>query len=131
MLSVTSVSSGGDSPAAPVIRTGSDGRLRFAPEHREALLDAFAHSGMSAMAFAAQHGVKYPTFIAWLRLRRERVQSGHAADGPAFAEVVFDRSLTAPTHEAPLRVHLPGGAVLELACAACVPLAVELINALR
>ena len=57
--------------ATAVIRTGSDGRLRFDLRHREALLEAFQASGQTAMAFARQHGVKYQTFIAWQRKRRE------------------------------------------------------------
>ena len=60
---MVSSSSAPDPSTAPVIRAGSDGRLRFDPAHREALLDAFERGGTSAMAFARDHGVKYPTFI--------------------------------------------------------------------
>jgi transposase-like protein len=54
-----------------VIRSGSDGRLRFTPEQRDSILVAFDRCGVSAMAFARQHGLKYQTFISWLRKRRE------------------------------------------------------------
>jgi hypothetical protein len=41
--------------AASIIRTGTDGRLCFAPQQREAMLDAFAASGQSALAFSKEH----------------------------------------------------------------------------
>jgi transposase-like protein len=75
------------SPDTTIIRTGSDGRLRYTPAQRGELLEAFDRSGLSAMAFSRQHGVSYQTFIAWLRKRR---QSGEALPPgvPAFAEVM-------------------------------------------
>ncbi len=54
-----------------VIRNGSDGRLRFTPEQQDSILAAFNRCGVSAMAFARQHGLNYQTFISWLRKRRE------------------------------------------------------------
>jgi hypothetical protein len=109
-----------------IIRTGRDGRLRFTPEQRRDLLAAFDRGGQSAMAFARGHGVHYQTFIAWLRKRRE---SGHpAAACPAFAEVVLDQ---APGSGPPLRVTLPCGSLIEIASRAGLPLAVELLTALR
>ena len=47
-----------------IIRTGSDGRLRYTPAQRGELLEAFDRSGLSAMAFSRQHGICYQTFIA-------------------------------------------------------------------
>lgn len=58
--------------AASIIRTGTDGRLCCDPQQRETMLDAFEASGQSALAFARSHGVKYQTFVSWLRKRRER-----------------------------------------------------------
>ena len=90
MLSSPSAPAPSD-PSATVIRAGSDGRLRFDPAHREALLDAFERGGTSAMAFARDHGVKYPTFIAWLNKRRaRREEAAGAVDRPAFAEVLLE-----------------------------------------
>jgi transposase-like protein len=109
-----------------IIRTGRDGRLRFTPEQRRELLAAFDRSGQSAMAFARDHGVHYQTFIAWLRKRRE---SGTLPlTGPAFAEVLIDPAAHAA---APLRVILPCGSVVEVSSRAAIPLAVELLTALR
>jgi hypothetical protein len=49
-----------------LIRTGSDGRLRYTPHQRLALLEAFDRGGMSAMSFTRLHGIQYQTFIAWM-----------------------------------------------------------------
>ena len=70
-----------------IIRTGSDGRLRYSPDQRQALLDAFDRSGMSAMSFTRQHGVHYQTSIAWIRKRRQN-SSQSEIEGPGFAEVI-------------------------------------------
>ena len=126
-----SSSSAPDPSAAPVIRAGSDGRLRFDPAHREALLDAFERGGTSAMAFARDHGVKYPTFIAWLNKRRaRREETAGAADRPSFAEVLLETSAR-PSTAAPLRVVLPCGSAIEIGHRAALPLAVELLASLR
>jgi hypothetical protein len=124
-------SSSAPDPSATVIRAGSDGRLRFDPAHREALLDAFERGGTSAMAFARDHGVKYPTFIAWLNKRRaRREETAGAVDRPAFAEVLLESSARLST-SAPLRVLLPCGSIVEIGHRAALPLAVELLASLR
>lgn len=111
-----------------IIRTGSDGRLRYTPAQRGELLDAFDRSGLSAMAFSRQHGICYQTFIAWLRKRR---QSGEALPPgiPAFAEVMLQEA--PPSPGAALRIVLPCGTALEVASRAALPLAAELLQTLR
>ena len=74
------------SVSSTIIRTGIDGRLRFTPDQRQALLDAYDSSGTTAMAFARGQGVHYSTFIAWLRKRREHPGMPEAS-AHAFAEV--------------------------------------------
>ena len=113
---------------APVIRSGRDGRLCFDPSHREALLNSFEGSGMSAMAFAAQHGVKYPTFMAWRKKRRLNAD-GNPQDGPAFAEVMVN--VPASSSGEALRVVLPCGTSIEITGRASLTLAAELIRSLR
>ena len=54
-----------------IIRTGRDGRSAYSRAQRQNLLDAYDRSGLSAMSFSGQHGVRYQTFIAWLRKRRQ------------------------------------------------------------
>jgi transposase-like protein len=111
-----------------IIRTGSDGRLRYSPDQRQELLDAFERSGLSAMAFSKQHGVCYQTFIAWLRKRRpcgEILTPG----APAFAEVMLQNP--PPPQGSALRIVLPCGTLLEVASRAALPLAAELLQSLR
>lgn len=82
------------------------------------------------MAFARQHGVKYQTFIVWLRKRREDVRSTASGPKQAFAEVlVADKPSACAT--AALRMILPCGTVVEIASRAALPLAVELVTTLR
>ena len=115
---------------AAIIRTASDGRLRFTPTQRQELLDAYNRSGLTAMAFARGHGVCYQTFIAWQRKRREQLTIPPTHSGQAFAEVlVTDRQLACPS--AALRVILPCGSIIEIASRAAVPLAIELLSTLR
>ncbi len=122
-----------ESPSpSSIIRTGSDGRLRFTPDQRQSLLDAYDASGMTAMAFARGHGLHYSTFIAWLRKRCEHPVSPEVS-AHAFAEVLFDSPDTSSSSSpvAALRILLPGGAVIEVGSCAALPLAVELLTALR
>jgi transposase-like protein len=111
-----------------IIRTGSDGRLRYSPDQRQALLDAFDRSGMSAMGFTRQHGVHYQTFIAWIRKRRQN--SGSEIEGPEFAEVLLSGREPAPPAGG-LRIVLPCGTALEVTSRAALPLAAELLQTLR
>jgi transposase-like protein len=118
------------SSPSTIIRTGSDGRLRFTRDQRQALLDAYDSSGLSAMAFARGHGVHYQTFVAWLRKRREQACPPDASS-PAFAEVLFTSPEPGTTTAHALRILLPCGAVIEVGSCAALPLAVELLTALR
>jgi len=118
-----------DPTDSSIIRTGSDGRLRYSPDQRQALLDAFDRSGMSAMSFSREHGVHYQTFIAWIRKRRQK-SSPSEIEGPGFAEVLLNGREPAPPTGG-LRIVLPCGAMLEVGSRAALPLAVELLNTLR
>ena len=40
----------------PIVKTDVLGRIKIDPKHREAMLDAFELSGMSASAFALEQG---------------------------------------------------------------------------
>jgi hypothetical protein len=117
------------SATSSIIRTGSDGRLRYTAGQRQTLLDAFDRSGMSAMCFARQHGVQYQTFIAWIRKRRQNTTPSEI-EGPGFAEVLLNDRQPAPSAGG-LRIVLPCGAALEVGSRAALPLAVELLNTLH
>jgi len=92
---------------------------------------------MSGAAFAAYVGVKYPTFANWVQQRRrERARMDGAADSTSergagasrWIEVVT--GALAPLPLAPVAVHLPGGARIELRDVGGVALAAELIGKL-
>ncbi len=115
-------------PDPSIIRTGSDGRLRYTAAQRQTLIDAFDRSGMSALSFTRQHGVYYQTFIAWIRKRRQNSIPSQL-QGPGFAEVLLTEREVAPT--AALRILLPCGTALEVTSRAALPLAAELLQTLR
>ncbi|MEZ0257047.1 MAG: IS66 family insertion sequence element accessory protein TnpB, partial [Chthoniobacter sp.] len=54
-----------------VLKQDRRGRVRVSRERREALLDEFSRSGLSAAEFARMAGIKYPTFANWLQERRK------------------------------------------------------------
>jgi transposase-like protein len=112
-----------------VIRSDRRGRMLVSPAQREALLDEFERSGVSAMAFCKRHGLVYPTFASWVQKRRQRPAPG----APAFAEVVVEprrEKTPAAGGNAALRITLPGGALIEMTGHDQLPLVVELLRAL-
>jgi transposase-like protein len=62
-------------------------RTRTSPKRRRQLLAAFERSGLSAAAFARQHGIVYTTLCSWRRRRPTKPKI-------AFAEVEVLRSTT-------------------------------------
>jgi hypothetical protein len=114
-----------------VLKADARGRLRMPAEKREKLLDEFERSGLSGTKFAALSGVNYQTFASWvIRRKRERQGMKTPASGPDQV-----RWLEAMVQEAagsvPVKVHLPGGAWMEIAQSDQVPLASALVRALQ
>ena len=99
--------------AAPIIlKSDVRGRVRLPKERQAALLEEFEKGGMSAQAFAAWAGVKYPTFASVQKRRKAR--SLDALPAPAnpmrWAEAVVAQ---APTPGGMLVIYLPGGVRVE------------------
>ena len=121
-----------------VLKTDSRGHVHTPRQRREELLAEFERSGLPASRFAALAGVRYQTFATWVQKHRKEKEGLQAAEGDAGAsslrlvEVSLNAEATGSTEAAtePLRVLLPGGAVVEVAGGAQVPLAVQLINSL-
>ena len=88
---------------------------------RAQLLAAFDCSGLSAAAFARQHGIHYTTFCGW-RARRPRTNPS-----PAFVEV----ELAAPAVAAGLIVELGGQTRLRIESASQIALAAQLLQHLN
>jgi transposase-like protein len=103
-------------------------KIRVSPRRRESrtnaarraqLLAAFDGSGLSAAAFARQHGLTYTTFCGW-RQRRDR---GRPA--PAFVQV----ELPEPAPPVELVIELGRTARLRLTDEVQIPLAAHLLQA--
>ena len=55
-----------------VLKQDRRGRVRVPRERREALVEEFLGSGVSAAEFARMAGVKYATFANWVQKQRQR-----------------------------------------------------------
>jgi hypothetical protein len=58
-------------PSEPLLKTDALARVRTPLAKREEILAEFDRSGLSGARFAKLHGIKYQTFMAWMRKRRE------------------------------------------------------------
>ncbi len=93
-------------------------RQRTAPGRRAQLLAAFDRSGLSAAAFARQHGIGYSTFCGW------RHRQGKRPASPAFVEVELSGSAVAVE----LLIEVGAQARLRLSSPAQVELAARLLH---
>jgi hypothetical protein len=100
-------------------------------------LEQFERSGLSGPAFARVAGLKYKTFATWRRQHRKAKLEVAAAPSCTSAvgravnlvEVAWPR--TGGADGAALRIELPAGAAIVLSEASQVPLAAQLLQALR
>ena len=93
-------------------------RPRTPLRRRNQLLAAFDRSGLSAAAFARQHGIGYTTFCGW-RHRQTKTKSS-----PAFVEV----QLTKPAAAIELWIEVGAHARLHLSSASQIELAAQLLH---
>jgi hypothetical protein len=96
---------------AIILKSDRRGRLRFTPEQRLALLDAYDASDLSGPKFAQLHGVNYQTFAGWFQ-RRKRGHAPVAAGTGLFTLLEATAHAQTGTSCARLEVQLPGGARL-------------------
>ena len=64
-----------------LLKSDRRGRLRYSPEQRSALVDAYQSSGLSGPRFAAIHGVAYQTLAGWLLKRKKSARRMGCWDG--------------------------------------------------
>jgi transposase-like protein len=50
-----------------IMKTDRRGRLRYTPEQKKTMVDAYLASGFSAPRFASLHGVPYQTLVSWIK----------------------------------------------------------------
>jgi hypothetical protein len=129
-------------PGQTILKTDTRGRVRVPVERREALLDEYEKSGLSAKKFALLVGMKHQTFATWATKRRKQrgtlCAQGSQVQPPAEAvpklqwmEAVIEKdSVATGQRREALSVHLPGGARLEIVDSRQVALAADLLRAL-
>jgi transposase-like protein len=121
------------SALSTTLKTDRRGRVRTPAADREALMDLFEQGGMSGAAFARLHGIRYPTFAHWRKVRREGSSKVPAAgSAPAlFQEVVFESADGKRQHCEGIVIELPLGARVRLERADQIPLIAVLCRHLR
>jgi hypothetical protein len=112
-------------PTGSIIKSDRTGRIRYGPEFKREVLAAFQTSGLSAMAFARQCGIKYPTFAAWLAAGRSP-RPKPSAGKPVF----LIAEMAGGDDGAALEVRLPGGAVARATGSGHIKLLAELLRQL-
>lgn len=117
-----------DHPTTSIIKSDRTGRTRYARQYKQDVLAAYEASSLSAPQFAAQCGIKYPTFASWLATGKRGNRSFTATNRPTFlfAEVAAYPEATTAT----LEVRLPCGAVVRVPSRDQLPLLVELLRQL-
>ncbi len=120
-----------------ILKTDVLGRVRMPADRREAILDAFEQSGMSGQAFAAQIGVKYPTFATWVQKRRrqrgqypEKKLSGPVSSEFTFVEAQMEKA-PVESSQGVLEVQTAEGVKLMIRSQDEVALAAQLIRSLN
>ena len=124
---------------AIILKTDTRGRVFTPRQKRDELLAEFERSGLSGAKFAALAGVRYTTFAGWVQQRR-KARMGTPCNDSAVAQQVrlvevvsgtpVVKGVAASPASPPLRVLLPGGAVIEVADVAQVGVAARLLKAL-
>jgi transposase-like protein len=104
------------------------GRVRTSREQRRLILDEFERSGVSAVEFARRSGLKYSTLAGW-RHRHRRSKRPGLVRPVRLLEAVLPTAPVAGSIKLP--VLLPGGARVEITCAAQLPLAAALLRELE
>ena len=113
-----------------VLKRDALGRVRTPRARREALLEEFEKSGVSAKKFAALVGVNYQTFALWVQARRKmRGQQAPAAGPVRLWEAVVEGGRCAdrePLGAPGLWIDLPGGSRMRIESPVQLQMAAEL-----
>jgi transposase-like protein len=118
----------GAAPAAKLpVTVDTRGRVRTSREQRRLILAEFERSGVSAVEFARRSGLKYSTLAGWRQRHRRSQRPGLRP--VRLLEAVLPTAAVAGSIKLP--VLLPGGARLEITCAAQLPLALALLRELE
>jgi hypothetical protein len=121
--------SNSDPSTTSIIKSDCAGRTRYSRQYKQEVLAAFETSSLSAPQFAAQCGLKYPTFASWLAAaKRQHRDTSPAQNRPTF--LIAELASAVEMQHGGLEVCLPGGAVARITSRDQLPLVVELLRQL-
>jgi hypothetical protein len=112
-----------ESTPTHIIKSDRTGRTRYTRQYKQEVLAAFESSSFSAPVFAAQCGIKYPTFAAWIAASKAQHPQG-VGNSPTFLVA----QVTHASDGSCLEVHLPGGAIARASDVQQVRLIAELLR---
>ena len=117
-----------------VLKTDQIGRLRYTPEQKKTMVDAYRASGLSAPRFAAHHGVNYQTLVSWIKKDKQSSTPATSESSPSRLFSLIPAMIEGggnPLASEAMEILLPGGARLSITSANQVALAVALIRQLE
>jgi hypothetical protein len=112
-----------ESTPTHIVKSDRTGRTRYTRQFKQEVLAAFESSSLSAPVFAAQCGIKYPTFAAWIVAGKARPPKRNGGTPTFLIAQVSDAS-----DGSSLEVHLPGGAIARASDVQQVRLIAELLR---
>ena len=117
-----------DQHTTTIIKSDRSGRPRYTREYKQEVLSAYQASSLSAPQFAAQCGLKYPTFASWIAAAKRIGESTSITHRPTFllAEVAH----TPEVSSASLEVILTCGAIVRVPSRDQLALLVDLLRQL-
>jgi hypothetical protein len=117
-----------------ILKIDRCGRLRYTPEQKKTMVDAFLTSGLSAPRFASLHGVNYQTLVSWIK-KGKSIESEAPSYSlhPAVLSLIPAEVDHAPAIDAgrAMEVLLHGGEKLFISSPDQIELAATLIRALK
>lgn len=116
-----------------IMKTDRRGRLRYSPEQKASLVEAYQSSGLSGPRFAALHGVNYQTLATWLLKHKRATSSASQTHSPRLISLIPAEigKTSASGAGQPLEILLPGGSRLSVTAPSQVRLAAALIRELE
>ena len=121
-----------DASTTAIVKADTRGRTRYTEDYKQEVLDAFEQSGLSGMQFAKQCGVKYSTFAAWIKKRKESREGrgGNGLPRPAGVDPFIIADIREDGPAVGLSVTFPGGVVARASTRDQVELLAELMRTL-
>jgi transposase-like protein len=113
------------------MRMDERGRVRVPRERREAILDEFERSGLSAAKFARLAGINYTTFSNWRQVRRKAAEAQQPPEaslgGVRLVEALLEGGVPA-AKAGGLLIELPGGGRMHIESPMQLRMAAELLS---